>query len=360
MRFLVAGDWHSDLHEEVVQRALRRLGHEVRGFKWHGYFHPKSGSGPSLQHLLLRVQNKFVAGPVLRRINQDFLASAIDCRPDVVFLYRGTHIEAATLRSLRERLPACRLVGYNNDDPFAPAQPRYLWRHFLRAVPEYDLMLAYRHANISDFRAVGARRVELMRSWYVADRNYPVELSADQRRKFECDVAFIGHYEPDQRLDHLEEVVRQGYRLRIFGPAKYWAQPLARSRWLRHLAPTRMVWGDEYNLALCGAKLALCFFSKLNRDTYTRRCFEIPATRTLLLSEYSDDLASLYEEGTEVEFFRSRDEMLHKIKAYVADDAARQRVAEGGFRKVTSAGHDVDARMGQMMSWIFEIAKVPA
>lgn len=360
MRILIAGDWHSDLHEEVVLRSLQRLGHEVSGFKWYSYFAPKAGPGHALQNLLLRAQNKFAAGPAIDRISRDFIAAAVSFRPDVVFVYRGTHIHAAALRALRTALPACRLVGYNNDDPFSPAQPTYLWRHFLEAVPEYDLMLAYRHANMEAFRAAGARRVELMRSWYVADRNFPTVLSEADRAAFATDVVFVGHFEPDQRLAYLEEVVRQGFSLRIFGPTKYWAEPLAGSSVLRHLAPTRMVWGEDYNRALCGAKVALCFFSKLNRDTYTRRCFEIPATRTLMLSEHSDDLASLYVEGAEADYFRSRDEMMKKIQMYVADDTSRQRVAEAGYRKVKSDGHDVDSRMQKMLAWIAEIGKVSA
>jgi len=118
-----------------------------------------------------------------------------------------------------------------------------------------------------------------------------------------------------------------------------------------------MVWGADYNRALCGAKIALCFFSKLNRDTYTRRCFEIPATKTLMLSEYSDDVATLYQEGAEADFFKSRDEMMEKIKIYVGDEFARLHVAEGGHHKVLSAGHDVDSRMRTMLGWIAEIRK---
>jgi hypothetical protein len=360
MRILIAGDWHSDLHEEVVLRSLRRLGHELSGFKWHSYFSPRSGTGSFLPNLLLRAQNKFATGPAISRISRDFVAAAVSFRPDLVFIYRGTHINSKALRHLRKVLPQCRLVGYNNDDPFSPAQPAYLWRHFLEAVPEYDLMLAYRHANMEAFRAAGARRVELMRSWYVEDRNFPTILTEEDQANFATDVVFVGHFEPDQRLSCLEEVVRQGLSLRIFGPTKYWAQPLENSPVLRNLAPTRMVWGEDYNRALCGAKVALCFFSKLNRDTYTRRCFEIPATRTLMLSEYSDDLASIYAEGAEADYFRSLDEMMKKIKMYVADDAMRKRVAEAGYRKVKSGGHDVDSRMQRMLAWVQEIGSVSA
>jgi len=355
MRVLVAGDWHSDLHEQEVLRSLTRLGHEVGEFKWHHYFSFKPDASTSLVALFKRAQNKYVIGPAVAKINQDFVSMALAFRPDVVFVYRGTHINADALQAIKTAIPQCFLIGYNNDDPFAPSQPKYLWRHFMAAIPHYDLMLAYRHANVEALRRAGANRVELMRSWYVADRNYPVELTQADQSKFATDVVFVGHFEPDQRLDLLEEIVRQGFSLRIFGPTKYWAKPLAESTVLRHLAPTQMVWGADYNRALCGAKVALCFLSKLNRDTYTRRCFEIPATKTLMLSEYSDDLTLLYSEGLEADYFRDKNELIAKIKHYVDSAADRSRIAQGGFNKVRSAGHDIDSRMKIMLDRVENI-----
>jgi spore maturation protein CgeB len=357
MRILVAGDWHSDLHEQEVLRSLTRLGHTVGEFKWHHYFSFNSDESTSLRALFKRAQNKYVAGPAVKQINSDFIVQALQFRPDVVFVYRGTHIGAKALQAVKSAMPRCVLVGYNNDDPFSPSQPKYLWRHFMAAIPHYDLMLAYRHANFDALRSAGAKNVELLRSWYVADRNFPVELSNDDKSKFLTDVVFVGHYEADQRLDFLEEIVRQGYSLRIFGPTKYWMQPLLGSTVLGHLAPTKMVWGADYNKALCGAKVALCFLSKLNRDTYTRRCFEIPATKTLMLSEYSEDLAGLYAEGVEASYFRSKDDLLSNIKHYVNDDLDRNCVAQAGYNKVISSGHDIDSRMKSMLAWVEKIKK---
>ncbi len=349
MRVLVAGDWHSDLHETEVCKSLRRLGHEALEFKWYHHFAFDTQKPRTISALFKRLQNKFVVGPLIAQINRDFLTQVRLQRPDMIFVYRGTHLTAATLRQVRHELPTCKLVGYNNDDPFSPTQPRYLWRHFMAAIPVYDLMLAYRHANLDDFRKAGAQKVELMRSWYVPDRSYPVDLSKEDRELYECDVVFIGHYEPDQRLEYLEAIVKSGYRLRLFGPTKYWQKPLEQSEVLRHLAPTRMVWGEDYNKALCGAKVALCFFSKLNRDTYTRRCFEIPATKTLMLSEYSDDLASLYTQGVEADYFHNKEQMLNRIDGYVSDQELCEKIAKAGYIKVTAAGHDIDARIFKMM-----------
>lgn len=349
MRVLVAGDWHSDLHETEVCKSLRRLGHEALEFKWFQYTAFDTSKPRSIDALFKRLQSKFVLGPVVSRINHDFLVQVRQQKPDVIFVYRGTHLTAKTLNSIRDELPNCKLIGYNNDDPFSPTQPKYLWRHFMGAIPVYDLMLAYRHGNLEDFKRVGARKVDLMRSWYVPDRSYPVELTESDQKKYECDVVFIGHYEPDQRLEYLEAIVSKGYTLRLFGPPKYWQKPLEKSSVLSHMWPTRMVWGEDYNKALCGAKIALCFFSKLNRDTYTRRCFEIPATRTLMLSEYSEDVASLYEMKVEADYFKSKDEMLAKIDFYCANDAARKNVADHGYTKVRSMGHDIDSRISEML-----------
>ncbi|MFO1190738.1 MAG: glycosyltransferase [Rhodoferax sp.] len=351
MKVLVAGDWHSELHEEVVAAALRRLGHAVDELRWCRFFEDAPGSGSPLARLARRAQNKYLVGPVLARVNRQLQQQALAFQPDVVFIYRGTHIRAATLRALKRALPQCVLVGYNNDDPFSPEHPRYLWRHFLAAVPHYDLVLAYRHVNIDEYRRAGAQRVALLRSWYVPQRNYPAVLTPAEQAMFDTDVVFVGHYEADQRLDFLEEVVRQGFRLRLFGPGYDWDPVLRQSAVLRHLVPVRLVWGEEYNRALCGARIALCFFSKLNRDTYTRRCFEIPASGSLLLSEHSDDLAGLYREGVEADFFRSRDEMIAKIRHYLGAPQRRDAVAAAGRARVQADGHDVDSRMRQVLQW---------
>jgi len=352
MRVLVAGDWHSDLHETEVCKSLRRLGHEALEFKWFHYFQFDPRKPRSIGAVVKRLQNKFVLGPIVSRLNNDFLFHVRKHKPDLIFVYRGTHLTPATLRSIRKELPDCKLVGYNNDDPFSVIQPGYLWRYYMASIPEYDLMLAYRHANLEDLRRAGARKVELMRSWYVPGRSYPVELTEEDRQLYETDVVFVGHYEPDQRIEYLEAIVKNGYKLRLFGPTKYWQKPLKQSSILSPLAPVNMAWGDEYNKALCGAKVALCFLSKLNRDTYTRRCFEIPATRTLMLSEYSDDLASLYRGGEEADFFVSKDNMLERIEYYVGNSDARRKVAENGYQKVHSAGHDIDTRIKNMLNSI--------
>jgi hypothetical protein len=360
MKILIAGDWHSELHEEAAYQALGRLGHEVFRFSWNQYFQPHEGWLRPIDDALKRAQNKYLAGPQLRRLNRDLLTRVAEVKPDTVFVYRGTHITARTLCEIKRRVPAATLVGYNNDDPFSPLHPGWLWRHFLESIPQYDLVLAYRHANLAEFRTAGARSVKLLRSWYIPDRNHPVELSPSDRERYGCDVMFAGHYEGDGRVKMLEDIVGQGFNVKLYGPPKYWNPVLMKSSLLARLAPVRQVWGEEYNKAIAGAKLALCFLSKLNRDTYTRRCFEIPATGTMMLVEYTEDLASLFKEDEEVAFFRTAEELRDKIAYYVQNDELRSRVAAAGHHRVVSSGHDVESRMRKVVHWIMEMRKAQA
>jgi hypothetical protein len=355
LKILLAGDWHSELHEEAVCRAFTALGHPVYRFPWHAYFTPRGGLTASLaavERVIRKFQNRYLVGPLISRLNGDLVLAARQARPDLVFVYRGTHVTPATLRRIRAAAPGVTIVGYNNDDPFGPGQPHSLWRHFMACLPVYDAVLAYRHHNLEEFLRHGARRVHLLRSWFMPERNHPVTLSDEERERFACDVVFVGHYEDDGRLECLEEVARRGFSLRLFGPGYDWDPVLAKSHWLGAQRPMRPVWGEDYNKALCGARVALCFFSRLNRDTYTRRCFEIPATGTLMLSEYSDDAASLFATGREADFFRDKHELAAKLGSYLADDALRGSVAAAGMKRVWADGHDVTSRMRDLLEWI--------
>jgi len=349
MKILIVGDWHSELHEEAVYNAFKTLGHEVFKFSWHDYFKPKN----QVEKFYKKFQNRFVLGPIISKINRDLINLSSEFAPDMIFIYRGTHIIAKTLEKIKQMNRNITLVGYNNDDPFTNGHPYSLWRYFLKAVPQYDLMLAYRHNNLKDFLRIGAKRVEMLRSWYFPERNHPVALSVEDKVKYECDIVFVGHYEADNRRQYLEELVKQGFHLKLFGPG--WDAELKNSQQLKAMRPVRSVLGEDYNKALCGAKIALCFLSKLNRDTYTRRCFEIPATKTLMISEYSEDLASLYKEGEEADYFRNKEELIEKVKLYLGNHELRHSVAENGYRRVITDGHNVVSRMLQVLTWVESI-----
>jgi spore maturation protein CgeB len=86
--------------------------------------------------------------------------------------------------------------------------------------------------------------------------------------KYKCDIVFAGHYEDDGRISLLDELCRSVYSLNLFGGGWDRAyKQLNPNGPLRKNFPVHPVTGDDYRRAICGAKIALCVLSTLNKDT---------------------------------------------------------------------------------------------
>lgn len=344
MKFLLVGDGHADIHEPALARALRLHGSEVKEFFWSSYF----SSMNSILHSIYRFQNKFVFGPQIYKIQKDLIKLAITFKPQVLFIYRGTHIWPETIKLIKE-LGAV-VVCYNNDDPFSEHQKPMIWRHFIKSLRFCDLALAYRKHNIIDFINAGAPKSELFRSWYIPESNQRLKLADAEKVTWSSDILFAGHFENDGRIDLVEALAKEAWKFHLFGPE--WNIPAANSSVLKNRIPIRAIRGIDYNKAIAGTKIAVAILSKLNRDTYTRRCFEIPAIGTMMLCEYSDDMANLFQADKEVVFFKNITELVQKARYYLSHDEERRKIAEAGYRRVVADGHDINSRAIQLIQLI--------
>ena len=161
-------------------------------------------------------------------------------------------------------------------------------------------------------------------------------------------MAFLGHWEDDGREDLVEALLREpGLDFKLWGTL--WDRSRLARELEKRFGAVRPLYREGYNLAINGAGIALVFLSRMNHDTYTRRCFEIPITGTLMLSEYTPDLASLFQEGVEAEFFRSAEELLEKVRFYTRNEAARRKIGQAGRARVLKDGHEAIDRARQVL-----------
>ena len=348
---LVVGDWQWPWYQEACARALESLGCKVMRFGWNERFKRwlPGRSEPVFRSWWLRIQSRAQSGPAVWRLRRELIQLARDGRPDVIFFYNVQLIDRATIRSIKAVAPSAVLCQYANDNPFSPRAVPGLWRNFLRSIPEFHVHFAYRQSNVEDFRQRGAREVHLLRSYFIPENDFPVP-SGERDPRFECDVVFAGHYENDGRVEALETVARAGYRLKLYGGGWAAALPrLASDSPLRGLYPIAPATGADYRQAICGAKVALCFLSAMNCDTYTRRNFQIPAMGVAMLSQRSADLAELFVGDREICFFNSREELLQKLGKLTVDGEYRQQLADAGRRRVWQDEHHVTGRMKQLL-----------
>jgi hypothetical protein len=345
LRWLICGGWEFVQYEAACAAALERLGQTAIPFRWSPFF---AGIGG-------RVERKWtIAGPATRRMNAALLAAVRETEPNVVLVWRGTHVLARTIDAIRATSSPT-LVSYNNDDPFSPVysrgplHQRRLWRVFRPAIPHYDLQLVYRPANVAEMIAAGARAAHLLPPYFIPDIDRPVEPTPSERSHYECDVIFIGHYEADGRLEHLKALVAGGARVKVFGTN--WPKHALAALEIEH-RDARPVMGNEYRAALCSARMALCFLSRLNRDVYTRRVFEITACGVMLLSERTPELEHLFADGREAVYFSSSEELVRRVRSLLASPGEIERIAAAGLQRVHMDGHSVDARMARLLTLV--------
>jgi spore maturation protein CgeB len=337
VRLLLSETWSSHIYAEPFYQRLKELGVEAHAFKEAPFFRADGVPWPARLPIsfLRRAQERYRAGPALNEMNAALIRTAEQIRPDAVFLFRGDNIFPDTVRHLRA--VGRHVLGWNNDDPFSARAPRYRWRNFVRAIPLYDRLWAYRHSNAAEFHARGCKRTGVLRSFYLRELNYPIDDTAAS--PYRAQVSFIGHWEDDGRERFVERLLREpGIDFRLWGTL--WERSRLSRRLKRKFGPIQPLLREDYNLAINSADISLVFLSKLNNDTYTRRCFEIPITGTMMLSQYTADLATMFREGEEAEFFRTEDEMVDKIRYYLRHDDARRKLGQAGQRRVLRDGHE--------------------
>lgn len=295
--------------------------------------------------LINRFEEHYTIGYYTEAINRGLLDTANNFKPDLVFLYTARNIYAKTIEKIK-RMDCCVML-YNNDNPFSNYYPKYYWRHYIKAIKYSDMVWGYRESNIVESQKRGAKNTGLLRSYYLTKRNYYIGYPASP--EYVPDVVFLGHYENDKRTEYIRYVVDNGIELGVSGHA-YHSYGISNPK-LKKLE----CYGSHYNEELNLTKIALVFLSTLNEDTYTRRCFEIPATKTMMLSEYTDDLASLYEEDKEIVFFRSKEELVEKIRYYLSHDEEREKIAIAGYERLIRDGHEVKDRVRQVIKCYEEL-----
>ena len=234
------------------------------------------------------------------------------------------------------------VVLYCNDDPFNHVLPKYFWRNTRNAAPDCSIVYACRHININDYRAIGCKRVELLRFYYSKHRHYYIE---DEKINLDIPkVVFIGHFENDQRDKYLKALLDEGIEVGV-PHAEWWEQWAKDQPNLKTIPDSH----ERYNEILNKAEIALVFLSKINNDSYTFRCFEIPATKTMMLAPYTEDLASLFKENEEAVFFRDKCDFVEKVKYYLVHDEERRRIAEGGYARVMADRHEAGDRVHKIL-----------
>lgn len=334
MRILLVGSFQHPMYAPAFESGFRTLGHDINVVKYEDYLYGNRLIG----RLLTRVQNRFHVGCKLKDYNADIVQSALKHGVDFVFLYRCYNVWERTVETLQAK--GIRVITYNNDDPFSGTPNLGFYRNFHKILKLADVNYVYRRKNIKDYESVGARNIKVLLPYYIEKNNFHEECEDT------IPVAFLGHFENDGRDCYVKALVDAGIPVTVFNGSDWEKAPLYDDI-KSCIKPGKR--GKDYNHTINECMVALVFLSKLNNDTYTRRCFEIPATQTLMLSEYTDDLNVMFPENECAVYFRNPDELVQKCKYLLDNPSEIKRIAQNGYNRLKEIGGSEVERCKQII-----------
>ena len=347
-KLLIVGDFQYDIYEKSFYDAFKKKGYDVEKFAYQNYINYLSNK--PLKNINRKIQNKFAWGPQINQLNDDLIQLAKNYKPDLIFIYRGRHIKAKTIATLKQFLNNTLIFAYNNDDPFSADYPSYYWRHYLKSIKICDYIFCYRPKNISDLHSQQIFNCSILKPYFIASNNFETNTDFNSRKH---DVVFAGHFEDDGRDETIKHLVDNKINIALFGTG--WNESKYAEFFNKKLGPIRRLNPEEYNKVLNNSKISLVFLSKRNNDQYTRRCFEIPATGCVMLSERTNELMKLYEENREILFFDSKEELVEKATFFIANCHLLQMLAKQAKERLFRDKHEVSDRVEELIAVYHQI-----
>lgn len=359
-KILFLGEIGSGQTSRMRMRALKRLGHKIRGV--HTIEPWKRTSW-----LKRQVQRRLQRGSVVNEINRSVLEAAREFQPDLVWAEKQEFLRAETIAKIRQL--NARLIHFTPDPYFTLDWKRT--RVMDEAMKAFDVLVYCKSYEQKDYARLG-KPIVYMPLGFCDEVHRP--LPSDDARWI-CAASFLGGWEPRREL-LLHAVVDAGVDLKIWGVC--W-DFLKDGRWTprRHIILRQFagdqhfafhrdellarayqggeMYADDYARALTGAKIGLGFLRKVCPDQHTTRTFEIPACGSMLLADRTDEHQQFFKEGQDAEFFASSEELLDKIKFYCSNEFARQRVAESGYKRCTEGNYAYVYRLQTALDQINKI-----
>ena len=312
--------------------ALERLGHHVIPFNALDY----DSSNPIVRKITYRL----AAGPSVDRLNRDLLRIAESEKPDILWTDKVLSVRPKTLD--RVRALGIGSVSYMIDNPFGTRRDPG-WRLYMKTIPHYDLHVVQRDKNILDYTSRGARDVIKIQTAYEPTLQFaPPDGWSDAERN--RDVSFIGT-PYDDRAETLTRLWREcGFSVTVSGNPKAWTRAFA-PEVFKAIFRHGELFRDDYREGIWRSRINLSFLTHSNQDEFVHKSFEIAGCGGFLLAERSEGHLQRFKEDEEAVFFSTFDELAAKIRRYLPDEAARQRIAKAGNVRAARDGYHNDRQV---------------
>jgi hypothetical protein len=266
------------------------------------------------------------------------LAQIEDFKPDLVLNQDVFQIDTSLIRHIKA-IGNPILIGQVGIEPSRGED----WK-------VYDLMISQLPRTVKLFRALGVRaEVNHLAFEPAILDTLPKAPTAD------IDVSFVGTVSIDHRQRiALLEAVAERYDLKLWGNRP---QTLPASSTL-HRCFQGEVWGADMYQVLRRSRITLNSHIDLaGKEAGNMRLFEATGVGAFLLTDFKDNLDTLFAPNREVATWRNIDDCLATIGRYIGNDDGRAEIARAGNAR-TMAQHTYRHRTREILGFV-DTLRVP-
>jgi len=262
--------------------------------------------------------------PDIRLRNAHLLQHALEFHPDWLWVIGdNTVIYAETLAEIKQRT-GCQILYVSGTSPIVFSQA--IEREAARL---YDWVLVNDYYHGIQWLELGAKRMACLPIAAVDPAyHHPLELPADERARYACDVTFVGTIMPpnlySERIAALEGL--HGFDVGLWSVHDV---PASLRPWLRGEAL-----GETMFRVLSAASISLNVHGDFMRWGGNMRLFEAAALRAFQISDNRPGIATWFTPGEHLIVYDSLAHLRDLVDYYRAHPQERERMAEAALAHV--------------------------
>jgi spore maturation protein CgeB len=258
----------------------------------------------------------------LRQINQRLVDLAYRMKPDIVLIAGGHRISTDTIEKLK-----------------AAGMPTVLWtidaplnfKPVLDAAAHYDKIFCQGTEAIEILEKAGVRAAHWLPMACDPIRHRRVDLTNEERRKYQKDIAFVGSYYPN-RWETLK--VLQEYNLGIWGPN--WQNVPVREAKFDVIHPAKLTYQEWVKIYSAAKIVVVVHYNDGRVPCYqaSPKLFEAMACESFVIVDKQKDAVALFEDKNHVVYFSNAEELKEKARYYLQSPLYRKTIAKSGYNEV--------------------------
>jgi len=249
-----------------------------------------------------------------KRMREELFNIVKEKKPDFfIFLIESNDINIETIRKINKISPKTKtIVHFGDDDLRFENRSRYyaLFTDYCM-VPQIDKMDIYKKEGIKKAHPIIG-----------ANTNHFKPLDVEKI----YDVSFIGSPLPS-RVEYIEYLIDNGIKVKLWGNGWYNYPEFSGI----YEGPLK---SEDIHKVVNQTKINLGFTKNYdNIPHFKGRIFDVYACKSFQLVDYYSEYKKYFKENKEIVFFRSKEELLEKIKYYLKNENEMKKIAERGYLK---------------------------